>query len=44
MKLLYIQHTSTLSGAGKALLNIIEQMIKKDVEIHVVLPDTPVIV
>ena len=41
MKLLYIQHTSTLSGAGKALLNIIEQMIKKDVEIHVVLPDTP---
>ena len=39
MKVVYIQHTTSMSGAGKALLNIIEQMIEKKVEVHIVLPD-----
>lgn len=38
MKILYISHTSEMHGSGKAILNIIEQMIQKDTDVYVILP------
>lgn len=38
MKVLYISHSSEIQGAGKALLNIIDEIIKIGVNVHVVIP------
>lgn len=38
MKVLYISHTSEMHGSGKALINIIEAMILRSVEVCIILP------
>lgn len=38
MKILYLSHTSKMHGSGKAVLNIMLQMIEKGVEVCVILP------
>jgi len=38
MKVLYISHTSEMHGSGKALINIIEVMILRNVEVCIILP------
>jgi|LSQX01.2.fsa_nt_gb glycosyltransferase involved in cell wall biosynthesis len=38
MKLLYISHSSEIQGSGRALLNIIQEMIQKGIQVKVIIP------